>query len=485
MQNNLFDKLSDKIKTSPLYHMLLENDKYADEIYYFKEDKIKENKKIQITEKIPLQWIEKVKYFFENMFVQTFVFKTIDPKTKELKVWLIKAKSTDEVSDNVRKLYWYETFWFDTFKWNNLFEKFLLDPLFAFKSVKKTEVVNFSKQLWRLINAWVDLQSWLEVNIKNTKNWKFKSVLSDILETTRSWENMSIGCVKYPEVFSNLYVSLLSMSERKTANLWETLISLGVLLNKEVQLTWKMKSAMIMPIITIIWTIWVLIYLMTWMVPSIIELYRDVWDAIPAQTQMLMDMSDFLMSNWIYILFFLTLIVMGFKFSLRFLKVREVKDFLLSKIPFFWTMIKLREQIQFARIIGSMLEKNWDLIESFQICWEATDNTLYKNAISVIASNMKKWKSFYESMVEAQIIVWDIWNQNFLTILETWEKSWALDKALIDEAEQMEYDLEEAQARFVTILTPTILVVIWVIIWFIVWAALSPMYNADIWRNTI
>ena len=272
------------------------------------------------------------------------------------------------------------------------------------------------------------------------------------------------------------------MSEKKTANLGDVLTNLANVMDKEMKLIWKMKSAMIMPILTIVVTIWVVIFLMTGMVPAIVALYRDLWWSLPRQTILLMSMSDFMLNHWIFLVWMTIWLIAWYVFLLKVLAFREIKDYVFSKIPFFWLMINLKEQIQLIRIIWSMLEKNWDFIDSFQICWEATENTMYKNASSVLASNMKKWKSFYFSMLEAQTIIGDIWSQNLLTIIETGEKSWSLSRALLEEADQMEYDLDEAQARFITALTPCILIILAFVIWFIVWAAMSPMYNPSLWR---
>ena len=479
----IIDKIYEKIKLSSWYRILFERDKFADEIYFFKEDEILKEKKIEINQEFPLKGVEKWKYNLQNLFVQTYIFKSIDSSnTLKTKIWKIKAKTADDVSIQIKKIYWMDTHWYSLYQGDTIYEKFLADPLFLFKKVTLKEIKNFSKQLWRLIKSGVDLQTGLEVNIRNTKNWKFKAVLEDIFETLRTGETMSVWCEKYPNIFPKLYISLLAMSEKKTANLGDVLTNLANVMDKEMKLIWKMKSAMIMPILTIVVTIWVVIFLMTGMVPAIVALYRDLWWSLPRQTILLMSMSDFMLNHWIFLVWMTIWLIAWYVFLLKVLAFREIKDYVFSKIPFFWLMINLKEQIQLIRIIWSMLEKNWDFIDSFQICWEATENTMYKNASSVLASNMKKWKSFYFSMLEAQTIIGDIWSQNLLTIIETGEKSWSLSRALLEEADQMEYDLDEAQARFITALTPCILIILAFVIWFIVWAAMSPMYNPSLWR---
>jgi len=478
--NSPFSQFIDKLKATSFFKKISEKDSYAEELYYFKstEDSNATVKRIKIDlEPVWLSWVEKIKYYGFWITKKTYVFKTTDPLTGKIKTGLIKAKNDEDVENQIEKIYNVKGYWYEPYLGNTFLEKFLNNPLFFLQWVSKKEIYMFTQRLSDLISSWVELRRSLETIKNNIKNKRFKEILSDVIEITRGWESLPTALSKYPQQFNNFYVSMVWMAE-KSWKLGASLYEISLQLKKEIELNWRIKSALIMPFIIILAVMGMTYFMFTFLIPTLAILYADMNTELPWATKLAIGISENLKNNWIFYLIFILLIPVFYVTINKVPVIKEKIDLIKMHLPIFWVLIRWKEQIQFLRILAPMMDANAEIEETLKICWKASNNEIYKQSISQIANGFKNGKDMYVSMKKnIEIIDSKVWDSDLIIAVQTGYETAKISYILIKSSEVLERQLDEYQRNIEKLINPFILLFIVLIVWFILYAAFSPIYS--------
>ncbi len=127
-----------------------------------------------------------------------------------------------------------------------------------FASVSKKEIWAFINKMSIFINSWIDIKSSLSIVIKQIKNPKLKDVIIEMRLNIDHWITIAETMQQYPKIFDSLVTSLVWVWE-KTGQLWKILAELDRNLLDNIEIKWKVKWAMIYPMILLTLTIWVVV----------------------------------------------------------------------------------------------------------------------------------------------------------------------------------------------------------------------------------
>ena len=181
--------------------------------------------------------------------------------------------------------------------------------------VKETDLVLFTRQLATMIEAGISLVQALtalyeQCDPKRQKN--LRQVVSDVTARVQGGETFNESIGKHPLVFSRLYVSMVKAGEHGGL-LSEILDRLAGFLEASARLRKKVKSAMTYPVIVICIAFLITTFLIVRVVPVFGEIFKDFGAKLPAPTQFLIDLSDFIRAKW----YFMVLGIGGTIFGLR------------------------------------------------------------------------------------------------------------------------------------------------------------------------
>jgi len=192
--------------------------------------------------------------------------------------------------------------------------------------VKETDLVLFTRQLATMIEAGISLVQALtalyeQCDPKRQRSMRY--VISDVIGRVQSGETLNESIGKHPRVFSRLYVSMVKAGETGGL-LAEILDRLAGFLEATARLRKKVKSAMTYPVIVICIAFAITTFLIVKVVPIFGEIFKDFGAKLPAPTQFLIDVSDFIRAQW----YFLILGIGGSIFALRaFMRSKRGKQF--------------------------------------------------------------------------------------------------------------------------------------------------------------
>src|SRR4029077_17530449 len=171
-------------------------------------------------------------------------------------------------------------------------------------TVKETDIVLATRQLSTMIEAGISLVQALTALYEqcDTKRQKgLRAVISDVTSRVQGGETFNESIAKHPRVFDRLFVSMVKAGEHGGL-LAEILDRLAGFLEASARLRKKVKSAMTYPVIVICIAFAITVFLIVKVVPIFGEIFKDFGSKLPAPTQFLIDVSDFMRGEWYFLI---------------------------------------------------------------------------------------------------------------------------------------------------------------------------------------
>ena len=254
-------------------------------------------------------------------------------------------------------------------------------PLFG-TGVSSENVTVFSRQLATLLKAGLPLLRSLEVIARQEKNPYFKSIIEQVADNVRTGNKFSDGLAQHPKVFDKLYVNMAKAGE--AGGVLDTVLDrLATFQEKALKTTNKVKSAMVYPIVIMTVAIAIVIILMIFVVPQFQTIFAGMLNGarMPALTQTIIDISDFIQHNYVAA----ALIVLGVVIVVKlFFKTKigiRIWDTLALKLPKIGDMVMKSTVARFTRTFGTLLASGVPILEALTITRGTIKNSLVSNAL--------------------------------------------------------------------------------------------------------
>ena len=162
--------------------------------------------------------------------------------------------------------------------------------------IKSVELCPFTQKMAAMLGTGLPILQCLEALVEQTNHEGFRTVLFELHAKIEGGENFSSALKAYPEVFSELYISMVSAGEM-SGSLAEILDRLANYLEAAADLKRKIKSAMMYPMIVIIVAIVITAILIIFVVPVFGEMFASFGEQLPLPTRILLGISDFIRDN--------------------------------------------------------------------------------------------------------------------------------------------------------------------------------------------
>jgi type IV pilus assembly protein PilC len=251
------------------------------------------------------------------------------------------------------------------------------------------ELAIFTQQISSLLVAGLPLVQCLEALQDQTEDPVFRIIIRDVRNDISSGTSFSAAVKKFPNAFNSLFVSMVEAGEASGA-LAEILGKVASYFESTVKLTKKVKSAMTYPIAVIGLAIALVNVLLIFVIPVFAAMFADFGARLPAPTQMLIDLSNFLKSYF----FYLALAVYG---AYRLLKWyigtpggRRVKDQALVKAPIFGNLIHKIALSRFCRTYATLIRSGVPILRTLEIVSSASNKVQIEDACVEIARHVSQ-----------------------------------------------------------------------------------------------
>ena len=256
-------------------------------------------------------------------------------------------------------------------------------------SVALADLVVFTRQLATMIDAGLAMVQCLQALAEQTTNKVMRDTIKDVCARVEGGDSFSEALGKHPKTFNKLYVCMVGAGERGGL-LSEILARLATYLEMTAKLRKKVKSAMMYPSAVTIVALGIVVFLLVKVVPVFGDVYKGFGSRLPAPTQFLIDVSEFVQSYIVYLIFAAAGAVYGWISYLKTAKGREFWDKTRISLPIFGVIAHKICLARFTRTLASLVRSGVPILEVLQIVSNTVGNVVMEKAIRASAADIER-----------------------------------------------------------------------------------------------
>jgi type IV pilus assembly protein PilC len=337
--------------------------------------------------------------------------------------------------------------------------------------VKLKDFFIFNQEFVVLIKAGLPIIQALNAIIKKGEKDELTDILTNIRNDVSGGRSLSEAFRNYSHVFSNLYIVSLQSGE-KSGNIGLAISRYIEYIKKVAEIRQKIISASVYPVILMTVSVFALLFLLVFVVPSFTSSYFDSGTELPKLTLFLVNISNILKSYFLYLCVMMAAAVIGFRYAIRSDAFRMYLDKMKLKVPFLGTMYIHYSVSKLSRTLATILKGGTPLVESIRISSGIIENNLLRDSLVRVAGSIEKGAGFSESLAESKLFP-----SLALRMIEAGESSGALEQVLEDIAEFYDRDVDTKISVLTSSIEPALMVVMGLIIGFIVLAMYMPIFQ--------
>jgi type IV pilus assembly protein PilC len=256
-------------------------------------------------------------------------------------------------------------------------------------SVALADLVVFTRQLATMIDAGLAMVQSLQALADQTSNKVMRDTIKDVCARVEGGDSFSEALSKHPKTFNKLYVCMVGAGERGGL-LSEILSRLATYLENTAKLRKKVKSAMMYPVAVTVIAIGITIFLLVKVVPVFGEVYAGFGSKLPAPTQALINLSEFVQKYLVYLMVAGAGAVYGWMMWLKTPKGLEFWDSTRIRLPIFGVIAHKICLARFTRTLASLVRSGVPILEVLQIVSNTVGNVVMEKAIRAASSDIER-----------------------------------------------------------------------------------------------
>ena len=346
------------------------------------------------------------------------------------------------------------------------------DIPFLQQKVTEKDVVVFARIFATMINAGLPLIQCLDLLGKQEQNKTFSKVISSIREDIEGGSTLTDALRKYPKIFDNLFVNLVAAGE--SGGILDVILQrLSGYMEKAMKLKSTVKGAMTYPIIVGVIAVVIIGGLLVFVVPMFQKMFEGMGGSLPAPTQFLVDLSQFLQNSYLYIGAFMAALYFGFKRFYATEKGTLIVDALVLKAPVFGPLLKKVAVAKFTRTLSTMMQSGVPILEGLGIVSKTSGNKIIEIALMKTRQSISEGKTIAEPLMEA-----GIFPAMVVQMIAVGEATGALDTMLAKIADFYDDEVDAAVGALTAMLEPLMMCILGPAVGFVLIAMYLPIFQA-------
>ena len=338
-------------------------------------------------------------------------------------------------------------------------------------SVPLADLVVFTRQLATMLDAGLAMVQSLQALAEQTTNKVMRDVIKDVCTRVESGDSFSQALVKHPKVYNRLYVCMVDAGE-KGGLLAEILARLATFLENTARLRKKVKSAMMYPAVVTFVAITITIFLLVKVVPVFGEIFSGFGAKLPAPTQFLINLSNWLKSNLLYLIPAAGLVIYGWMAYIKTKQGREFWDRTRIKLPIFGHIAHKICLARFTRTLASLVRSGVPILEVLSIVANTCGNVVMEKAIRVAMSDIEKGDGISNALSKHPVFPTMI-----IRMMSAGEQTGKIDSMLERIADFLDEEIETTLSGLTSLIEPLLIVFLGVVVGGIVICMFLPIFK--------
>jgi type II secretory pathway component PulF len=338
----------------------------------------------------------------------------------------------------------------------------------------KRALTLFTRQFEVLMDATIPYDKALQLIIEQTENVGFKEILAEVRARVVEGGSLADALQLYPKIFPEMYVSMIRSGEN-SGNLGTILKRLADYYETQERLRGRLKSAMIYPAFMLVFSLLVVVFMVTYIVPKITQIFASKGTLLPLPTRILMGLSDFMVHSWYLVLIGLIILIFGFSALLRSEFGKKVLQQLQLKAPLIGPLMQKVLIARFCQTLGTLLGSGVDLKTALEISRHVVVNQLLIEQLNKMIIEVNN-KGIPLSAAMGRTGYFPDYVQHVVAI---GEEAARVDELLERVANRMQEEVSRLLEGLTALLQPTMIVLMGGIVGFIALSVLLPMLNMN------
>ncbi|MEZ0313284.1 MAG: type II secretion system F family protein [Myxococcota bacterium] len=337
--------------------------------------------------------------------------------------------------------------------------------------VTTKDLVVFTRQFATMIDAGLPLVQCLDILSSQMENLAFRKALFEVKTTVESGSTLADALRRHPKIFNRLYVNLVAAGE--AGGVLDTILNrLAVYIEKNMKLVKQVKSAMTYPVLVIAVSFAVTVVLLVFVIPVFQKMFQDFGQALPAPTQMVIDLSQFTQDYIVLLLAIVGGMVAGGAALLKNPKGRAKFDAFILKAPIIGPLIQKIAVAKFTRTLGTMMSSGVPILEALDICAGTAGNVVVEEGLKRVRSKISEGKTMAQPLGEIPVFP-----PMVVQMISVGEAAGALDTMLNKIADFYDDEVDGAIGTMMSLLEPLIMAFLAVILGGLVVSMYLPVFS--------
>lgn len=260
-----------------------------------------------------------------------------------------------------------------------------------------------TRQLATLLAAGIPVEESLRGVSEQTEKDKVREVIMGIRSKVLEGYGLAQAMGQYPGAFPELYRATVASGEQ-TGRLDMVLEKLADYTENQQQTKQKVQQALIYPLLMIVVSVAIISFLLTFVVPKIIEVFTNSGQTLPGTTLVLISISGFIKNYGLYSIIALLIILVAFKRALRNSKVRTVWHQLILKLPIVAYLARTINVARYIHTFGILFAAGVSVLETMNVSASLVTNLVMRKAFDNATVKVREGGGISESLKETQYI---------------------------------------------------------------------------------
>jgi type IV pilus assembly protein PilC len=318
--------------------------------------------------------------------------------------------------------------------------------------IGQKDLVIFTRQFATMIDAGLPLVQCLDILSSQLDNMAFREVLTKVKLKVESGSTLADALGDHPKVFDTLYVQLVAAGE--IGGILDTILNrLAQYIEKNEKLKSKVKSAMVYPSVVLVVAVGVTVVLLLFVTPTFEKMFKDFGGAMPLPTQIVIDLSKWLQSYIMYLVFVLVAMVVAFRAWVQWPKGRVQWDSFVIRTPIFGTLVRKVAVARFTRTLGTMISSGVPILDALEVVAKTAGNAVVEKAIRYTKDRIAEGKTIVQPLAETKVFP-----PMVVQMIGVGEATGAMDQMLTKIADFYDDEVDAAVAALTSLIEPVMMV---------------------------
>ena len=330
-----------------------------------------------------------------------------------------------------------------------------LEEIFTFLQPKVTvkDLVVFTRQFSVMVDAGLPLVQCLHILGDQQENSTFKRAINAIRADVESGATFADALRKHPKIFDSLYVNLVAAGE--VGGILDTILNrLAIQLEKQDKLAKQLKSAMVYPTTVSVIAVACIVLLLVKVIPVFQKMFADFGGELPAPTQMVIDLSEWLQAYVQYVVGAVTAFIALFtQARSRSRAFRKQTDQVALKLPIFGNIIKKVAVARFTRTLGTMISSGVPILDALEIVSRTAGNVVIEEELQATRMSISEGKTIAEPLQDSRVFP-----GMMVQMVAVGEETGSMEIMLTKIADFYDDEVDTAVAGLTSLLEPLMLV---------------------------